>query len=106
MDRESPFTGDFSGHNQLQTDFNEISTGQHVANLRAGAIGEGLTAVYGNVQIMENEDAAMMYSSRFCHLLGKNDEDDEMNADDEGVCQDFGDDDETQPPSSPQATVP
>ena len=54
LDRESPFTRDSSGHNQLQTDLNEISTGKHAANLRAGAIGEGLRAVYGSVQIMEN----------------------------------------------------
>ena len=101
LDRESPFTGDSSGNNQLQTDFNDISTGQHAANLRTGAIGEGLRAVYGSVQIMEDEDAAMMYSSRFCHLSGENDEDDEMNADGESVCNDFGNDDETQPPSSP-----
>ena len=32
---------------------------------------------------LEDEDAAMMCSSRFCHLSGENDEDDEMNADDE-----------------------
>ena len=101
LDRGSPFTGDSPENDVLNTDL--YHRGHDAANLGAGAIGEGLRAVYGSVQILEDDDhdVRMLYNSRFCHLSGENDDDNVIQADDDGVCDGYGDDDETQPPCSP-----